>query len=134
MKNAPWRKAPEELVERFAAGVAGIDGLEQRKMFGYPAGFIGGNMTTGLHQESWIVRLPEEERRERLDAGRGDLRANAGPPDARVRRPPRRGARRSRPGTLLGRARGGPRSHSPAEGAEAAMSVDEPSRPMARLA
>ncbi len=26
-------------------------------------------MTTGLHQESWIVRLPEDVRRERLEAG-----------------------------------------------------------------
>lgn len=64
-----WRKAPSELVERFEAAVAGIEGVETRKMFGYPAGFIGGNMVTGLHQESWIVRLPEDERAERLRAG-----------------------------------------------------------------
>jgi hypothetical protein len=64
-----WRKSPPDLVERFAAGVAGIEGLETRKMFGYPAGFIGGNMVTGLHQESWIVRLPEQARRDRMDAG-----------------------------------------------------------------
>ena len=69
MQSDPWRKAPAELKERFEAAVAGIEGLEQRQMFGYPAGFIGGNMTTGLHQESWIVRLPEAERQERLDAG-----------------------------------------------------------------
>jgi TfoX/Sxy family transcriptional regulator of competence genes len=65
----PWRKSPEELVERFGAAVAGIEGLETRKMFGYPAGFVGGNMVTGLHQDAWIVRLPEDERRQRLDAG-----------------------------------------------------------------
>jgi TfoX/Sxy family transcriptional regulator of competence genes len=65
----PWRKSPEELVERFGAAVAGVEGLETRKMFGYPAGFVGGNMVTGLHQDSWIVRLPEDERRQRLDAG-----------------------------------------------------------------
>lgn len=65
----PWRKAPPDLVERFEAAVAGVDGLETRKMFGYPAGFVGGNMVTGLHQESWIVRLPEEARRERVDDG-----------------------------------------------------------------
>ena len=64
-----WRKAPDDLVERFGAAVAGIDGLETRKMFGYPAGFIGGNMATGLHQESWIVRLPEHERAVQLEAG-----------------------------------------------------------------
>ena len=69
MQSNPWRKAPEDLQERFAAAAAGIDGMEQRQMFGYPAGFIGGNLTTSLHQESWIVRLPDAERQERLDAG-----------------------------------------------------------------
>ena len=34
--DSPWRKAPPELVERFEAAVAGIEGLETRKMFGYP--------------------------------------------------------------------------------------------------
>ena len=65
----PWRKAPPELVERFEAAVAGIEGLEVRKMFGYPAGFVGGHMTTGLHQESWIVRLSDADREERTAAG-----------------------------------------------------------------
>jgi hypothetical protein len=69
MHADPWRKSPEDLKERFEAAVAGIEGLEQRQMFGYPAGFIGGNMTTSLHQESWIVRLPGPELQERLDAG-----------------------------------------------------------------
>lgn len=64
-----WRKAPPDLVERFEAAVAGIEGLETRKMFGYPAGFVGGHMVTGLHQDSWIVRLPEDARRERQEDG-----------------------------------------------------------------
>lgn len=80
MATGSWRKAPEDLVERFGAAVAGIEGLETRKMFGYPAGFIGGNMVTGLHQESWIVRLPEEARRERLDAGWSTFEPMAGRP------------------------------------------------------
>ena len=65
----PWRKSSPELVERFHEAVAGIEGLEVRKMFGYPAGFIGGNMTAGLHQESFLVRLPEADRAERLADG-----------------------------------------------------------------
>lgn len=69
MAGDNWRKAPTDLVERFQAAVAGVDGLETRKMFGYPAGFVGGHMVTGLHQESWIVRLPEASRLERLDDG-----------------------------------------------------------------
>jgi TfoX/Sxy family transcriptional regulator of competence genes len=69
MNADAWRKSPEELIERFAEAVAGVEGVEQRKMFGYPAAFVGGNMTTGLHQDAWIVRLPEDVRRERLEAG-----------------------------------------------------------------
>ncbi len=38
-------------------------------MFGYPAGFIGGHLTTSLHQESWIVRLADDDRADRLDDG-----------------------------------------------------------------
>ena len=49
--------------------MAGIHGLEQRQMFGYPAAFIGGNLTSSLHRESWVVRLGDEDRAERLAAG-----------------------------------------------------------------
>lgn len=69
MHAGAWRRSPEDLEERFREAVAGIDGLDERQMFGYPAAFIGGNMTTGLHQDAWIVRLPEGLRRERLAAG-----------------------------------------------------------------
>jgi TfoX/Sxy family transcriptional regulator of competence genes len=65
----PWRKAPADLVERFHEAVAGIEDVELRKMFGYPAAFIGGNLTAGLHQESVMVRLPEGERQDRLADG-----------------------------------------------------------------
>lgn len=67
--ESPWRKSPPDLVERFEAAVAGVEGLETRKMFGYPAGFVGGHMVTGLHRDSWIVRLPEGARRERQAEG-----------------------------------------------------------------
>lgn len=80
MSQDPWRKSPPDLVERFGAAVAGIEGLETRKMFGYPAGFIGGNMVTGLHQESWIVRLSEDVRAERLEAGWTTFEPMAGRP------------------------------------------------------
>lgn len=69
MGTDPWRKPDPELVERFHEVVAGIEGMEVRKMFGFPAGFVGGNMAVGLHQESMIVRLPDDERAERLAAG-----------------------------------------------------------------
>jgi len=65
----PWRKPTPELVDRFHEAVAGVDGIEVRKMFGMPAGFINGNMAAGVHQETMIVRLPDDERRARLDDG-----------------------------------------------------------------
>ena len=38
-------------------------------MFGYPAGFVGGNMVTGLHQGDWIVRLDAPSQDEARQAG-----------------------------------------------------------------
>ena len=64
-----WKKSSPELLERFHEVVAGVEGLEVRPMFGYPAAFIGGNMTAGLHQESMIVRLPDDDLAERLAEG-----------------------------------------------------------------
>ena len=75
-----WAKSSDEARERFEAGVAGIEGLEQRQMFGYPAAFIGGNLTTSLHRESWIVRLPDAEREQRVAAGWSDFEPMPGRP------------------------------------------------------
>ena len=69
MAENPWRKPQAEQVERFREAVAGIEGVEVRKMFGFPAAFIGGNMVAGLHQESVMVRLPAGERESRLADG-----------------------------------------------------------------
>ena len=69
MGGDPWRKSDPERVAQFHDTVAGIEGLEVRKMFGYPAGFVGGYMAAGLHQDAFIVRLPEEEGAARLADG-----------------------------------------------------------------
>ena len=69
MTHDPWRKPTPELVDRFHEAVAGIEGVEVRRMFGFPAAFIGGNMTAGLHQDTVMVRLPDAERQERIAAG-----------------------------------------------------------------
>jgi TfoX/Sxy family transcriptional regulator of competence genes len=69
MEKNPWRKSPPALIDRFHETAAGIEGVEVRQMFGFPAGFIGGNMAFGLHQDSFIVRLPDDERQGRLEAG-----------------------------------------------------------------
>jgi TfoX/Sxy family transcriptional regulator of competence genes len=67
--HEPWRKAQPEMVDRFGEAVAGIEGVELRKMFGYPAAFIAGNMVGGLHQDTIMVRLADDDRAERLAAG-----------------------------------------------------------------
>jgi TfoX/Sxy family transcriptional regulator of competence genes len=64
-----WPKSPPDLVERFGAVVAGIEELEMRQMFGYPAAFVGGNLTTSLHRDAWVVRLGEADREDRFADG-----------------------------------------------------------------
>jgi TfoX/Sxy family transcriptional regulator of competence genes len=69
MSGTPWRKATPESIERFQEAAASIPDVELRRMFGYPAAFVDGNMAFGLHQETVMVRLPEQEREARLAAG-----------------------------------------------------------------
>lgn len=57
-----FSKSPPELIERFGAITGEIPDAERRQMFGYPSIFVGGNLVTSLHESSWIVRLPEEDR------------------------------------------------------------------------
>ena len=69
--NAPtggkWRKSPADLIELFASVLPEGPAIEKRKMFGYPCAFVNGNMFTGLHQESLIVRLGENDRKRLID-------------------------------------------------------------------
>jgi len=66
MAGPSWKKSPPELIEAFGAVAGRYQDLELRKMFGYPAAFLGGNMATCLHEERWIVRLAEPDRAELL--------------------------------------------------------------------
>jgi hypothetical protein len=59
-------KSPPELVARFGEVMGHHAEVAQRKMFGYPAGFIGGNMVTGLFENHWVVRLNDGDRDELL--------------------------------------------------------------------
>lgn len=54
-----WKKSPAELVSSFAEAIAALPQLERRQMFGYPAAFANGHLVTSLHEERWIVRLPD---------------------------------------------------------------------------
>jgi TfoX N-terminal domain len=68
-----FTKAPPELVERFTAvldRVATPD-TKRRPMFGYPCAFVGGNMATGLFQDTWWVRLPPDRLSSVLASGEG---------------------------------------------------------------
>jgi len=61
-----WTKVPkhnEETLERLMAGVPGVN---KRKMFGCPVWFVNGNMLTGAHQESIFLRLCEADQEEIL--------------------------------------------------------------------
>src|SRR5579862_8253011 len=54
-----WTKSPPTLVELFDQVAPRAPGVEHRKMFGYPAAFVNGNMFAGLHQANLVLRLPE---------------------------------------------------------------------------
>jgi TfoX/Sxy family transcriptional regulator of competence genes len=64
-----WEKSPQELAERFGSILDRFPDAERRKMFGYPAAFVGGNMVTGLHQRNWVVRLSGDEQARARDEG-----------------------------------------------------------------
>lgn len=57
-----WKPAPAEVVARFNDVVASIPDIQARKMFGYPAAFVNGNMVGGLFQESMMLRLAPADR------------------------------------------------------------------------
>ena len=57
-----WSKAPEALVAQFERAIEAIPGVQTKKMFGYPAAFVNGNMFSGLFQTSMILRLSESDR------------------------------------------------------------------------
>lgn len=63
-----WAKSPFWLVEMFDACLPQSAGVERRKMFGYPAAFVNGNMFAGLFEDSAMARLPPGSRAE-LEAG-----------------------------------------------------------------
>jgi len=60
-----WRKPSEELIKLFEEVTPGPPATA-KKMFGFPAAFVNGNMFMGLHQENMILRLPEDSRAELL--------------------------------------------------------------------
>jgi TfoX/Sxy family transcriptional regulator of competence genes len=64
-----WKPASEEWVRVFTKAADAIPEADQRKMFGYPATFVNGNMFAGLHESGLVLRLPEKDRNEFLRLG-----------------------------------------------------------------
>lgn len=56
-----FEKSPPELVARFDAVAGRFPAAERRKMFGYPALFVGGNLATGLFADRWMIRLAPDD-------------------------------------------------------------------------
>lgn len=52
-----WKKAPAELIAAFDATFPDVAGAERRLMFGFPAGFVNGNLFGGIFEDRVMVRL-----------------------------------------------------------------------------
>lgn len=57
-----FTKAPEEMVRLFENVLKDFPMAETRKMFGYPASFVNGNMFAGLFQDEMFLRLDDKDR------------------------------------------------------------------------
>ena len=62
-------KPSPAIIEALARAAAGMRGIEQRKMFGFPALFINGTMFAGVMGEAIVARLPEAERQALIERG-----------------------------------------------------------------
>src|SRR5689334_8356583 len=78
MAAKKMKPASEAWVKAFTAAVADDKRVERRKMFGYPAIFVGGNMAAGLHQDGLVLRLPDAYREELLAMGGRPFQPMAG--------------------------------------------------------
>jgi TfoX/Sxy family transcriptional regulator of competence genes len=62
-----WKEAPEALVQFLGKKMKSVN-CDYRKMFGYPAYFINGNMFAGVHGDKLFIRLSESEVEEIIKA------------------------------------------------------------------
>jgi TfoX/Sxy family transcriptional regulator of competence genes len=57
-----WVKAKGEMIAAFDGALPKDARVERRNMFGFPVGFVNGNMFAGLHQNRVALRLPDDPR------------------------------------------------------------------------
>ncbi len=55
-----FEKSPPGLVARFNEVAARFPEAQRRKMFGYPALFVAGNLVTSLFADAWTIRLSDD--------------------------------------------------------------------------
>ncbi len=67
-----WTKAPQNLVDLFAECLPDDPRVQRRKMFGYPAAFVNGNMFAGVFGDQIFARLALT-RRQALERVHGPL-------------------------------------------------------------
>jgi hypothetical protein len=68
-KKRRWKPVPEKLVRSFDQAIEKFEGVERRKMFGYPCAFVNGNMFFGCFGGKLMMRLSEDDRKTSLDTG-----------------------------------------------------------------
>jgi TfoX/Sxy family transcriptional regulator of competence genes len=73
-----WKTSPPGPLRRFDEVVPAFRGATRRKMFGYPAAFVNGNMFAGLHEDRFVLRLGEEHVAAAKRAGARDFEPMAG--------------------------------------------------------
>lgn len=74
-----WIKSPQGLIDLFAECLPDDPRIERRKMFGYPAAFVHGNLCAGLFRDLVFARLSDEDRAA-LPGGGGYLEPLPGRP------------------------------------------------------
>jgi hypothetical protein len=68
-RKRKWKPTPEELVKSFDDAIGKLEGVERRKMFGYPCAFVNGNMFFGCFGDKLMMRLSEKDRKISLETG-----------------------------------------------------------------
>lgn len=59
----PWKKANKDLIKLLEETVP-LYKCDMKAMFGSPTFFINGNMFAGVHEDTVILRLSEEDRKQ----------------------------------------------------------------------